>query len=205
MENVNRPNRAELKAAPNIVREIRSFMEKGRAPRAATKPLQDLSSWVKQIQTTSGNAAIKSEQLYDKEDSDKPTLSLKMAKPIDLTKVVEIAPLVGFLVPRDSEQAKYFELRPGRCFVSVAPQGDNVIHLNDKSISKMHATLQISSDGNVKVSDQLSDCGTWHRPRQSAQAERIDKPTALSHGDEISFGAKKFVVCLIPNSETPQN
>ncbi len=109
-------------------------------------------------------------------------------------------PIVGFLVSFDGNpNGEVFELRSGRLIVtSESSAQGNFLVCRDPSVSPMHAILRVSQGGEIQVLDQLSEFGT--RIKRFGSDEEIelsgDKGT-IEHGDVVTFGNRKFHVCLI--------
>ncbi len=109
-------------------------------------------------------------------------------------------PVVGFLVSYDENpHGDVYELRSGRLIISSESAGHaNCLQLNDESVSTMHAILRISQTGEVQVMDQLSEHGTRIKRFGSDEERELsgDKGT-VEHGDIVSFGNRKFHVCMV--------
>jgi len=106
--------------------------------------------------------------------------------------------LVGFLVSfENNKEGDYFVLRAGRLIVSSddSAQG-SLLLLKDETVSPMHAIIRVA-EKNVIVLDQLSENGTSVTRIDGEQLELSGDKTNLQHGDEVSFGDKKFKVCLL--------
>jgi hypothetical protein len=111
-------------------------------------------------------------------------------------------PVVGFLVSYDVNPAgDVYDLRSGRLIVTSESAGQgNYLLIKDESVSPMHAILRISASGEVQVLDQLSEFGTRIKRFGSDDEKELsgDKGT-VEHGDIVSFGNRKFHVCMIAN------
>ena len=111
-------------------------------------------------------------------------------------------PVVGFLVSYDANaNGDVYELRSGRLIVTSESAGQgNYLLIKDESVSPMHAILRISQSGEVQVLDQLSEFGTRIRRFGGEEEKELsgDKGT-VEHGDILSFGSRKFHVCMIAN------
>ena len=109
-------------------------------------------------------------------------------------------PIVGFLVSYDTNpNGDVYELRSGRLIVTAESAGQgNYLLLKDESVSPMHAILRINPNGEVQVLDQLSEFGTRIKRFGSEEERELsgDKGT-VEHGDIVSFGNRKFHVCMI--------
>lgn len=127
-----------------------------------------------------------------------PTSSIKSAVPAKVT------PIMGFLVSFDQDSnGEVFELRSGRIIVtSEEVATGNALLIRDESVSPMHAILRVSQGGEIQVLDQLSEHGTKIKRFGSEEEEELsgDKGT-IEHGDIISFGKRKFHVCLVVRGE----
>lgn len=109
-------------------------------------------------------------------------------------------PVRGFLVSYDrDENGVVFELRVGRLIVSSeAGRSGNFLVVQDQTISPMHAILRISDTGEIQVLDQLSEFGTTiRRLGESEVVELSGDKGVLGHGDIVSFGNRKFCVCVV--------
>ena len=109
-------------------------------------------------------------------------------------------PVVGFLVSFDTNQnGDIFELRTGRLIITSESAGQgNYLLVRDESISPMHAILRISQSGEVQVLDQLSEFGTRIRRFNSGEEQELSGDKGVvEHGDIVSFGNRKFHVCMI--------
>ena len=111
-------------------------------------------------------------------------------------------PVVGFMVTYDvNPTGEIFELRSGRLIVTSESAGQgNYLLLKDESVSPMHAILRISPLGEVQVLDQLSEFGTRIRRFGGDEEKELsgDKGT-VEHGDILSFGKRRFHICMIAN------
>ena len=109
-------------------------------------------------------------------------------------------PIVGFLVSFDSNpNGDVYDLRSGRLIITseMSAQG-NFLIVKDPSVSPMHAILRISNSGEIQVLDQLSEFGTRiKRFGADEEVELSGDKGSLEHGDVITFGNRKFNVCLI--------
>jgi hypothetical protein len=112
--------------------------------------------------------------------------------------------LVGFLVSYDYDPlGSYVELRKGRLLVSSdADTSGNCLVVAHETVSPMHAIMRIAEGGAVQVLDQLSEYGTRivrGGGGQDAGEELLlsgDK-ASIRNGDVLSFGERKFHVCLV--------
>jgi hypothetical protein len=74
------------------------------------------------------------------------------------------------------------DLKKGGNPLSIGRAGDNTISLDDKSISKFHATLAIDSDGNII----LADCGSTNGTFLNEKA--VSGRQVVTPGDLLGFG-----------------
>lgn len=94
---------------------------------------------------------------------------------------------------KDIAVERRIEFRPaGR--ISVGRTGENGLSINDASISKIHATLAINSDGILSVADTGSTNGTF------INGERIayGKASVLDADDIVKFGLIEVTFEAIP-------
>ncbi|MBX7137672.1 MAG: FHA domain-containing protein [Oligoflexia bacterium] len=112
-----------------------------------------------------------------------------------------LAPIVGFMVSFDANPSgEAYVLRSGRWIITSAPVAlpNSTIVISDSSIAPMHATLSISSAGEIKVLDQFSVTGTWVKRAGSESEEKIvDAAASIAHGDVLRLGNRNFHVSLI--------
>ncbi|MDT4895236.1 MAG: adenylate cyclase [Acidobacteriota bacterium] len=73
---------------------------------------------------------------------------------------------------------------PGGRRISVGRGTDNDLHINDKSVSKIHAALVMNKEGTLLVSDTGSTNGTFINGRRIAYGEARQ----IEDGDVVSFG-----------------
>ncbi len=122
----------------------------------------------------------------------------------DLMEWKKLAPVVGVLVTYDRDpNGEIYPLRSGRLIVtSEMPSGGNFLYLEDESVSSMHAIMRISDDAKLQVLDQLSEHGTQIRRADGSEEVRLSGDKAeVHHGDEISFGERRFTVCILPKRD----
>ena len=87
----------------------------------------------------------------------------------------------------------------GECFVlserrnSIGRTEDNTVFLNDRSVSRRHAQIDVEG-----VIYYLADLGSSNGT--CINDNRITSPTILKEGDRVSFGNLDFI--FIPNNET---
>jgi hypothetical protein len=110
------------------------------------------------------------------------------------------SPLVGFLVTYDHDpKGSYVELRQGRLIVSSQREDSgSCLVVAGESVSPMHAIMRVAPGGVLQVLDQLSETGTRVRHLGQADEEFLSgEKSALSHGDIVFFGDRKFHVLLV--------
>lgn len=61
---------------------------------------------------------------------------------------------------------------------------DNDLHINDRSVSKIHATLVMNKEGTLLVADTGSTNGTFINGRRLAYGEARQ----IAEGDVVGFG-----------------
>jgi hypothetical protein len=97
----------------------------------------------------------------------------------------------------------FVELRKGRLLITS--EGDvsgNCLIVNHDTVSPMHAIMRIVDGSSVQILDQLSEHGTHIVRGGTGQdaGETVllsgDK-ASLRNGDILSFGDRKFHVCLV--------
>jgi hypothetical protein len=74
--------------------------------------------------------------------------------------------------------------KPGGKRLNVGRAADNELNLNDKSISKFHAALLMTTEGTLLVADTGSTNGTYINGRRISYGESRQ----LEEGDVIAFG-----------------
>lgn len=110
------------------------------------------------------------------------------------------SPLVGFLVTYDYDpKGSYVELRQGRLIVSnQREESGSCLVVTGESVSPMHAIMRVAPGGVLQVLDQLSETGTRVRHLGQVEEEFLSgEKSALSHGDIVFFGDRKFHVLLV--------
>lgn len=110
------------------------------------------------------------------------------------------SPLVGFLVTYDHDpKGSYVELRQGRLIVSSQREDSgSCLVVAGESVSPMHAIMRVAPGGVLQVLDQLSETGTRVRHLGQVEEEFLSgEKSALSHGDIVFFGDRKFHVLLV--------
>lgn len=84
----------------------------------------------------------------------------------------------------DGPREKVLGFKPGGRRVSVGRGSDNDLHLNDKSVSKIHAALVMNREGTLMVADTGSTNGTYINGRRIAYGEARQ----IEDGDVVGFG-----------------
>jgi hypothetical protein len=79
-------------------------------------------------------------------------------------------------------------ITPGGEPVTVGRSAGNRLFVDDGSVSKFHATVQMTRDGRLVVTDLDSTNGTFI----NAETARISGPRAVEPGDTIAFGDVAF-------------
>jgi len=74
--------------------------------------------------------------------------------------------------------------RPGGRRLNVGRAADNELNLNDKSVSKIHAALLMTTEGTLLVADTGSTNGTYINGRRISYGESRQ----LEEGDVVGFG-----------------
>ena len=113
----------------------------------------------------------------------------------------ETAPIRGFLISYDRDSGgDAVPIRLGRWIISSerSTRGDNYIVVSDKSISAVHAVMEIGSKDEVEIRDQLSERGTKVKAVGKKKALSItDSAVTARHGDIIRFGDRNFHLCMV--------
>lgn len=86
-------------------------------------------------------------------------------------------------------------LDPGQYFVGRSE--DNNFRLNHKSVSRKHAILDVTPDGQVYLTDQQSRNGT------TVNGRPIFSKVQLKPNDEIAFGEERFVLSDLATKTGP--
>ena len=73
----------------------------------------------------------------------------------------------------------------------------NFLIVKDSSVSPLHAILKISEEGEIQVLDQLSEHGTVITKAEGEEEKLSGSMGSIGHGDLITFGERKFNVCLV--------
>jgi len=113
--------------------------------------------------------------------------------------------IIAFLISFDKNRhGEIFELRVGRWIISSRPieHGEHIL-IDDETISPLHGILRITEEGKIQVLDQLSEFGTGVTPFGSTdETEVVGAMIAISHGDVIRFGKRRFMTCVVPTIES---
>ena len=106
--------------------------------------------------------------------------------------------IIGFLVDYDTDQnGQVAILRTGRVIVSSDKvDKGNCFVIKDDSVSPMHAIV-LAKESGIIVLDQLSEFGTSIERSGGEKLELSGDKASLEHGDLLSFGEKKYKVCLV--------
>jgi hypothetical protein len=107
----------------------------------------------------------------------------KVVVPKGAPKVHDINIIARATMP-DGPREKVLSFRPGGRRISVGRGSDNDLHLNDKSVSKIHAALVMNREGTLMVADTGSTNGTYINGRRIAYGEARQ----IEDGDVVGFG-----------------
>lgn len=108
--------------------------------------------------------------------------AMKLEIPIPEIPVIRESFVARFDLKGVSKE-KRLDFRPGGS-VSVGRTGSNDLVIDDGSVSKIHASLSINSDGRLVVSDTGSTNGTFINDTRLAYG----KATVVEPGDKVRFG-----------------
>lgn len=98
-------------------------------------------------------------------------------------KLHEVSIIARSTMP-DGPKEKVLSFKPGGRRVSVGRGSDNDLHLNDNSVSKIHAALVMNREGTLMVADTGSTNGTYINGRRIAYGESRQ----IEDGDVVGFG-----------------
>ena len=106
--------------------------------------------------------------------------------------------VIGFLVDYDADpNGQVAIIRLGRVIVSSdAVDKGSCFVIDDETVSPMHAIL-LAKESSVIVLDQLSEYGTTVERAGGEKLDLSGDKATLEHGDVLSFGEKKYKVCLV--------
>jgi hypothetical protein len=107
----------------------------------------------------------------------------KVEVPKGAPKIHDISIIARATLPAGPRE-KALAFKPGGRRVSVGRGSDNDLHLNDKSVSKIHAALVMNREGTLMVADTGSTNGTFINGRRIAYGEARQ----IEDGDVVSFG-----------------
>lgn len=92
---------------------------------------------------------------------------------------------------------KRFDLEPGRR-LSVGRTKENDIAIDHTSVSKLHASLLLNSEGKLVVADTGSTNGTYLNGERIAYGKAIE----IFAGDKVKFGAVDVDIIFAPEEPT---
>ncbi|HEY0321075.1 MAG TPA: FHA domain-containing protein [Pyrinomonadaceae bacterium] len=107
----------------------------------------------------------------------------KVEVPKGQPKVHDVSIIARATMP-DGAREKVLSFKPGGRRISVGRGSDNDLHLNDKSVSKIHAALVMNREGTLMVADTGSTNGTYINGRRIAYGEARQ----IEDGDVVGFG-----------------
>ena len=94
---------------------------------------------------------------------------------------------------------KQFELAAGRR-LSIGRTKANDIPLDHTSVSKMHASLMLTSEGKLVIADTGSTNGTYLNDERIAYGKAIE----IFDGDRVKFGVIDVKLQFVPHLATPE-
>jgi hypothetical protein len=92
--------------------------------------------------------------------------------------------IVARVTKRDGTSEMPLTFKPGGRRLNVGRVTDNDLSLNDTSVSKIHATLMLNSEGTLLVADTGSTNGTFINGRRISYGEARQ----IEDGDVVGFG-----------------
>lgn len=92
--------------------------------------------------------------------------------------------IVARITKRDGTSETPLTFKPGGRRLNVGRVADNDLSLNDTSVSKIHATLLLNSEGTLMVADTGSTNGTFINGRRISYGEARQ----IEDGDVVGFG-----------------
>ncbi len=109
--------------------------------------------------------------------------------------------IIGFLISFDkTDNGEILEIREGRSHISskVSDQ-DELIVIEDPTISALHAVIKASGNGDVLLLDQLSEHGSGVMHQGShAEEDAAGVTVKIFHGDVVRLGRRYFIYCGVP-------
>jgi len=94
---------------------------------------------------------------------------------------------------------KRFELEQGRR-LSIGRTKGNDLALDHPSVSKMHASLMLSSEGKLVIADTGSTNGTYLNGERIAYGKAIE----IFGGDKVKFGSIDVAIEFAPHAAAPE-
>jgi pSer/pThr/pTyr-binding forkhead associated (FHA) protein len=92
--------------------------------------------------------------------------------------------ILARITKRDGTSETPLTFKPGGRRLNVGRGADNDLSLNDTSVSKIHATLLLNSEGTLMVADTGSTNGTFINGRRISYGEARQ----IEDGDVVGFG-----------------
>jgi FHA domain len=103
--------------------------------------------------------------------------------PHGLTKTHDVQITARVTLPRGTRE-KVLQFTPGGRRLNVGRGSDNDLHIDDGSVSKIHASLVMNREGTLLVADTGSTNGTYINGRRLAYGEARQ----IEEGDVVGFG-----------------
>ncbi|HEX8140225.1 MAG TPA: FHA domain-containing protein [Pyrinomonadaceae bacterium] len=103
--------------------------------------------------------------------------------PHGLTKMHDVQITARVTLPRGTRE-KVLQFTPGGRRLNVGRGSDNDLHIDDASVSKIHASLVMNREGTLLVADTGSTNGTYINGRRLAYGEARQ----IEEGDVVGFG-----------------
>jgi pSer/pThr/pTyr-binding forkhead associated (FHA) protein len=110
-----------------------------------------------------------------------------VSKPADAASAPGEVYVARFAIKGAEKEKRLDFSSEGRC--TVGRTGGNDLVLDDTSVSKMHAALSVTADGNLFVADTGSTNGTFINDQRIAYG----KAMVLVEGDKVRFGQIKVI------------
>lgn len=82
----------------------------------------------------------------------------------------------------------------------LANEGDDVVVVDDKTVSKMHLVAYADIDG-VSVTDTESTNGTMAGPKDALVRVEPGEPVKVFEGQTVRFGEREFIVVRVPDED----